>query len=791
MSVWRHRFLANLTCALIFIVASAPLVNASLRAPALTDGPVVRQKADQVITDRARQFLETRNPDTATVWVFFTDKGVRTKGEFQSLAASLSVSQKSEKRRAKVGMDKVVFADLPVTQGYVDGVTATGAKLRRVSRWLNAASYEIPVENLDRVASLPYVASVQPVAAYKTDYPTADEMSKPAPPSKTQEADALDYGEAIYQLQQIKVPYAHSLGYAGQGVTLAVFDTGFRKSHAAFAQAYADGRVLAEHDFIFNDDNTANEGADIASQWNHGTYTWSTTGGMVDGILYGPAYRANFILAKTEDVRSETPVEEDNWIAALEWVDSLGADVITSSLAYADWYTYADVNGMTAPITIAANTADGLGIVVCNAMGNEGPGAGTLHPPADAYDILACGAVSSSGTIASFSSRGPTYDGRTKPEVCAQGVSTFCATSSGDGTYGYVSGTSLSTPLVAGAVCIMISARPNFTPEMIRRSLMETASQASTPDNTYGWGIINLENALSWGANFSADVTYGSAPMTVQFTDESTLSTPTWNWDFGDGTGSTEQNPVHQYTNPGAFDVSLTIESEYGSIMNLRQAYVVALGDTLRFGTDSAFAGQEVVSRIYLTNSQPLNEITLTMKPPDSPIDLTFDSLTFGDRTSYFEKRQYLTYAPSANKIAVKLIADYGGGSPLLPPGSGEVAKVYWKTDPWGLSGLSNPIDTTGETTQQLELVSDKISYVPVVYPGEIRLISVLRGDCDYDGKRNLGDITALIAFVYLHGNPPVSLRTGDLDDDGKINLGDITALIAFVYLGGPPPVYP
>jgi hypothetical protein len=179
------------------------------------------------------------------------------------------------------------------------------------------------------------------------------------------------------------------------------------------------------------------------------------------------------------------------------------------------------------------------------------------------------------------------------------------------------------------------------------------------------------------------------------------------------------------------------------------------------------------------------------MKPPDSPIDLTFDSLTFGDRTDYFEKRQYLTYAPATNKFAVKLIADYGGGAPLLPAGAGEVARIYWKTDPWGLSGLSNPIDTTLETTQQLELVSDKITYVPVVYPGEIRLIYVLRGDCDYDGKRNLADITALIAFVYLHGDPLASLRTGDLDDDGKINLADITRLIAFVYLDGPPPVNP
>ena len=790
MSIRYQRLFTNLTCALILFLAFTTIAQAAQSVPALSQGPVIREKADQAITAQAREFLSTRNPEQATVWVFFTDKGVRTKGEFQALATSLSVTALSQKRRAKVGMDRIVFADLPVTQRYVDGVTAQGAKLRRVSRWLNAASYEIPIDRLDAVAALPYVASVQPVAGYKNDYSDAEE-AKPTLPQKAQAPDALSYGQSLAQLQQINVPYAHSLGYAGQGVTLAVFDTGFRKSHAAFAEAYAENRVLAEHDFIFNDGNTANEPEDVLSQWNHGTYTWSTSGGLVDGTLFGPAYRANFILAKTEDVRSETPVEEDNWIAALEWVDSLGADVVTSSLAYADWYTYADVNGETAPITIAANTADGLGIIVCNAMGNEGPGVGTLHPPADAYNILACGAVTSSGTIASFSSRGPTYDGRTKPEVCAQGVSTFCATPSNDDSYGYVSGTSLSTPLVAGAVCIMISARPNFTPEMIRRSLMETASQASTPDNNYGWGIINLEDALSWGAQFSADVTWGTAPMTVQFTDESTLSTSTWSWDFGDGTGSDEQNPVHEYTNPGAFDVSLTIQSPYGPITNVQQAYVVALGDTLQFGVDSAFAGQEVVSRIYLTNSQPLNEIQLAFIAPDTPLDITFDSVAFGDRTGYFEKRQYLTYAPGSNKFAVNLIADYGGGAPLLPAGSGEVARVYWRTDPWAVGGLSNQIDTTLETLQHLQLVSDRVTYVPVVYPGEIRTISVLRGDVNYDHIRNLSDITGIIGYVYLGTSTPVSLSAADVNNDHMINLQDITGLIGFIYLDGPPPINP
>jgi serine protease AprX len=272
---------------------------------------------------------------------------------------------------------------------------------------------------------------------------------------------------------------------------------------------------LAEYDFIFNDYQTANEANDVSSQWDHGTYTWSTLGGAKTGTLYGPAFGASFVLAKTEDVRSETQVEEDNWAEAVEWADSLGADVISSSLGYSDWYTYASFDGHTAVTTIAANLATAYGIVVCNAMGNEGPNPGTLIAPADAYEIISCGAVGSSGTIAGFSSRGPTYDGRMKPEVCAQGVSTYCASSWGVTSYTNVSGTSLSTPLIGGCAAVLLSARPNLTPQQVRLAFMQTASKAANPDNTYGWGILNLAAALKWGANFTAANRIGQAPLSV------------------------------------------------------------------------------------------------------------------------------------------------------------------------------------------------------------------------------------------------------------------------------------
>jgi subtilisin family serine protease len=492
---------------LLLFLTSLTSTSTAADNPYLTDDAVVIQKAERVISPGTRTFLAERDGDRAKIWVFFTDKGVRERSAFTVATANLSLSEKAAARRAKVGMDRILFVDLPVVQSYVEAIEATGAAVRRTSRYLNAASFEADLDQLDRIAELPFVAEIRPLAIYTRKPIEESSAADRLGGEISQDADAtavdLNYGESSGQLSQIKVTEAHQLGLSGQGVTLAIFDTGFRKTHEAFAQHYVDGRVLAEYDFIFDDDNTGydpvQEPLDIYGQWDHGTLIWSVTGGQMPGRVYGPAYNATFILCKTEDTRSETQVEEDNWVAALEWVDGLGADVVTSSLAYVNWYDYSDFDGLTATTTIAANTAASLGIVVCNAMANSGPGAGTLHAPADAFDILAVGAVNSAGDIANFSSRGPTFDGRTKPEVCAQGVATFGAYANGDDWYRYANGTSLSTPLVAGAAALLIEARPQFPPQLIRQALMETANRADSPDNNYGWGIVNLQKALTWG----------------------------------------------------------------------------------------------------------------------------------------------------------------------------------------------------------------------------------------------------------------------------------------------------
>ncbi len=468
-----------------------------------------RTKAAEILPQKTMDYLLLKSDDGySKIWVFFTDRGVKTIDQFNRIAPSVfeGLTERALARRAKVGKDKVTITDLPVEASYVNAIVERGAELRRTSRYLNAASFEAPITILRDIAELPFVAEIRPMLSVKKEYGASP---KDLDQSESLGGADLSYGSSYAQLAQVNVVEAHNAGYTGAGVLVAMFDTGFRTSHQVFSNALSTGRLIAEYDFVFDDDDVDNEPEDWSTAWNHGTYTWSTLGGEWPDNHYGPAYGADFVLAKTEDIRSETPVEEDNWVAAVEWVDSLGADVISSSLTYTDWYDYSDFDGNTATVTNAADLAASLGIVVCNSAGNAGPNPGTIGAPSDADSILAIGAVYSSGLITSFSSHGPTYDGRTKPEVCARGSATACAGPSSDYELTAVSGTSLSCPIVGGVAALVIGAHPEWTPMQIREAIMMTADNADAPDNTYGWGIVNCMAAINY--TFGSDYVHGDA----------------------------------------------------------------------------------------------------------------------------------------------------------------------------------------------------------------------------------------------------------------------------------------
>ena len=360
-------------------------------------------------------------------WIFFEDKGpALNKADWQAVEDQLS--ERALWRRAKVikSGPLVNLTDVPVYQPYIETLAQFDVEPVVVSKWLNAISAHISVEKLADIQELSFVQRLQPVArAKRRPVPEPEVLPKPSVPARP---FALDYGASITQNEQIKVPELHSIGITGEDVLIGVFDTGFTLEHEALESI----NIVASYDFINDDDIVDNEEGEPLSQNSHGTKVLSILAGFFEGELIGPAFNSDFLLAKTEDVSSETQVEEDYWIAAAEWAEQLGADIISSSLGYIDWYEYEDMNGRTAPITLAADLAMDKGVVVITSAGNEGNDRWFyITAPADGFDVIAVGAVSPTGTIAGFSSRGHTVDGRIKPEVVAMGVLNRFANPSG------------------------------------------------------------------------------------------------------------------------------------------------------------------------------------------------------------------------------------------------------------------------------------------------------------------------------------------------------------------------
>ena len=496
MSVKGHTSLA-----LSALVICASLATTTYAAPPPDQSPTAA-KLHPVLLQR---FSESS--DTVKAWVFFTDKGFAStdveNAAIQDVAANYN--QRAVQRRlirstpARRGEPIFTARDLPVCQTYVDAVTNTGARVHVSSRWLNAVSVHATRDQADQIAALPFVDRLeavrrtQPIEALNV----CDIGPAPAPAG---DGRSLDYGLSQPQLEQINLIALHDAGYTGQGVVVGILDTGFRRTHQAFNQPFHAVSVLAEYDFVDDDPIAAPEDGDPSSQHEHGTLILGCLGAYKPGDLVGGAYDASFVLAKTEDTTQEVPAEEDAYVAGLEFIESHGADMETSSLGYIDWYTQSQLDGQTAVTTIAVNISTSLGIHHCNAAGNEyhdsSPTTSSLIAPADAFQVITCGAVSSSGSIASFSSDGPTADGRVKPEVLARGVTTHTVSPFSDSTYTTADGTSLSTPLVACAVACLVQAHPSWTVDQMREYIFETADyyvEHETYDPLYvlGYGIVD------------------------------------------------------------------------------------------------------------------------------------------------------------------------------------------------------------------------------------------------------------------------------------------------------------
>jgi serine protease AprX len=437
------------------------------------------------------------------IWVYLVDHGERSSAELAEAIRSAPVSARSlERRRARGAISIRDVYDVPVHTGYLNRIRETGCIVKRTSKYLNAVSVVATPKQISEIRRLPFVKKIDPVGRYHRKpgfrpaeiFPqgsTTERSDRPKP------AAALDYGNSFQQINQINVVPLHDEGIDGEGVMVGVFDTGFNRSHVALQHL----NVEAEWDFIFDDGNTRNEAGDVSNQDYHGTQVLSAMAAYSPGNLIGPAYAATFVLAKTERMFEEVQGEEDDFVRALEWADSIGVDVVSSSLGYFDWYTPADMDGNTAVTTIACDIAAGKGITICMAAGNENGSAwGHIIAPSDGDSVIAVGAVDETGVVAAFSSRGPSADGRIKPDVAARGVATWCVTPWDSLSYTTSSGTSLSTPLVGGACALLLDMHPQWGPIDVRTALRNEASNSGSPDNDIGWGIIDTYQSALAGA---------------------------------------------------------------------------------------------------------------------------------------------------------------------------------------------------------------------------------------------------------------------------------------------------
>lgn len=444
-------------------------------------------------------------------FIYFKDKGIDNQNSLNKSSliykeAINSLSPKAIERRLKtIGEDIVTYDDLPVNRDYINQLIKNEVKIVHQLSWFNAVSAILSDEQVEKIKLLPFVKSIEPV---KKLYFVNDELDESNPARtdynylyKTSYDLTLTYGNSFKQLNLSDIPIFHSKGIDGSGVIIGLLDSGFDwKKH----ESLQNRNVIAEYDFVFNDTITANEVDDSPIQDRHGTLIFSLIGGFKDSVMIGAAFNSSYLLAKTEDVRSETHVEEDNYAAALIWMESLGVDITSSSLGYNTFdsgysYTYSDMDGKTTIVTKAAELSFQRGVSNFTSAGNEGNNSWRyITAPADGFNIIAVGAVNEFGTVASFSSTGPTFDGRIKPDLAAYGVSGFGAIAGTTSSYGTASGTSISSPIAAGVAALLLSAHPHLDNTQIRSILLETSSNSQSPNNQIGYGIISAKRSIEF-----------------------------------------------------------------------------------------------------------------------------------------------------------------------------------------------------------------------------------------------------------------------------------------------------
>lgn len=451
----------------------------------------------------------------AAWWVFFTDRGPHLDSRLNDRTGELRNSP-SWQRRLRVGLQEATPLDLEPWSEYVARVESAPVciALRTESRFLNAVSIETS-EDPETLLALPFVSRLQPVAS-----------STFRPPDFSGTSGNATNMTSV-QLEQINLDLLHARGWNGSGIIVGILDSGFNLEHEVFTNTI----IMDMYDFVSGDPNPSQQPGDPDGQADHGTAVLSIMGGYTENVFSGGAPAASYLLAKTEDISDEYQAEEDYWVEGLEWADSSGASLVNSSLGYIDWYDYSDLDGNTAVTTLAADAAASRGMLVFSSIGNEGPDEGTLIAPSDGDSVFAVGAVDAWGQVTDFSSRGPTYDDRVKPDAVCLGEAVTLAYQ-GTSVYSSGNGTSFASPLAASAAAALKQAHPEWSMLEIMEVLSQTASVGSNPDNNIGHGIIDSYNALLYGSvtgsvRYSSDLQYAAGYPVEIVMDDTVYSTST------------------------------------------------------------------------------------------------------------------------------------------------------------------------------------------------------------------------------------------------------------------------
>jgi len=422
--------------------------------------------------------------------VYLNDKG---NGGFSINNPEEFLSEKAIERRTRQGI-AIDETDLPISQEYITRIESLGCKVVAKSKWLSTLSVHCDDSTLvENIKALDFVQDA--TFAWK-DTRLSVRSGNMLSSKSVAAADANHYGTAYNQIAIHRGDSLHNAGYRGEGMEIAVLDAGFPMLDENLL--LSDALVTEVKDFVYSGDKTSDS--------NHGIKVLSCMATNHPGTFVGTAPKARYRLLRTENPSSEYPIEEDYWVAAAEYADSVGVDLINSSLGYSGFdspataYVYSQMDGKTAFITQGAGMAASKGIFVVISAGNEGNKTWKyITAPADSEDVLTIGAVNSSLQIASFSSRGPTADGRTKPDVVAVGQNT--AVINQNGTITTDNGTSFSGPVMCGLVACLWQAFPQLTNKQLYDIILQSSSQYSTPDNTYGYGVPNMVTAMDIARN--------------------------------------------------------------------------------------------------------------------------------------------------------------------------------------------------------------------------------------------------------------------------------------------------